>query len=88
LEEKVEKANTEIRDYFDISKNENDPKNREFKGGIITKEIKDLLEGLSFKNSLKKPAIELSDDELSEILKSLKLVNDSNKSGLGSLSRC
>jgi len=87
LEEKVEKANTEIRDYFDISKNENDPKNREFKGGIITKEIKDLLEGLSFKNSLKKPAIELSDDELSEILKSLKLVNDSNKSGLGSLNK-
>jgi putative ATP-dependent endonuclease of OLD family len=87
LEEKVEKANEEIRDYFDIDKNENDPENKEFKGGEITKEIKDLLDGLSFKNSANEPAIELSDDELSEILKSLKLVNDSNKSGLGSLNK-
>lgn len=87
LEEKVQDANVGIREFFDIEKNREDPENNNFKGGEITKEIKSLLQDLSFKNSTNDPAIELSDDELSEILKSLKLVNDSNKSGLGSLNK-
>lgn len=87
LEEKVEKANKEIREYFDIDEHEKDVDNQNHKGGIITKEIKNLLDGLSFKNGSNEAAIELTDEELSEILKSLKLVNDSNKSGLGSLNK-
>ncbi len=87
LEEKTEKANKEIRDYFDVQKHESDTENIEFKGGMVTKEIRDLLKGLSFENSVNDPAIELTDEELSEILKALKLVNDSNKSGLGSLNK-
>lgn len=87
LEEKTKKANDEIRNYFDIDKNAQEPGNKDFEGGIVTKEIKDLIEGLSFHGSANEPAVELSDEELFEILKSLKLVNDSNKSGLGSLNK-
>jgi putative ATP-dependent endonuclease of the OLD family len=87
LEEKAKKANKEIRDYFDIQKHENNAESKEFKGGMVTKEIRDLLRGLSFENSVSDPSIELTDEELSEILKTLKLVSDSNKSGLGSLNK-
>ena len=87
LEKKAEEANKPIREYFDISKHETDKNDDDHLGGVLTKQIKELLVELSFKNSAKEPAIELTDEELSEILKSLKLVNDNNKSGLGSLNK-
>lgn len=87
LEEKAKKANEPIRDYFDIQKHLDDKENENHKGGKITKEIEELLKDLSFGGSVNEPSIELTDEELVEILKSLKLVNDSNKSGLGSLNK-
>jgi len=45
------------------------------------------LKALSFDGYSAEPAIEITDEELSDILKTLKLVNDSNKAGLGSLNK-
>lgn len=59
----------------------------EGKGAQITRDVIGLLEKLSFNGTAKEPAFELTDEELKDILKSLKLVNDSNKSGLGSLNK-
>lgn len=82
LEKKAKEANNIIRDYFKI-KNEGEKRD----GGVITKDILDNLNALSFEGSVANPAIEITDDELSDILKTLKLVNDSNKAGLGSLNK-
>lgn len=82
LEKKAKEANNIIRDYFKI-KNEGEKRD----GGVITKDISDNLNALSFEGSVANPAVEITDDELSDILKTLKLVNDSNKAGLGSLNK-
>ncbi|SHJ60695.1 putative ATP-dependent endonuclease of the OLD family [Tangfeifania diversioriginum] len=81
LEIKAKDANDLIRDYFKIK--EQDEKD----GAQITKDIYDLLKALSFQNFANKPAFELTDEEIADILKTLKLVSDSNKSGLGSLNK-
>lgn len=77
LETKAKEANDIIKGYFK-DKNE---------GATITQEILDNLKALSFDGFDKKPAFEITDEELSDILKTLKLVNDSNKAGLGSLNK-
>ncbi|MEA4967673.1 MAG: TOPRIM nucleotidyl transferase/hydrolase domain-containing protein, partial [Bacteroidaceae bacterium] len=56
-------------------------------GAEITKQVFDNLKALSFDETINDPAFEITDEELSDILKTLKLVNDSNKAGLGSLNR-
>jgi len=84
LEEKAQAANDQIKGFFSIEGDEN---NRATKGARITKDIKKLLDDFSFEGVLNKPAITLTDSELSEVLKTLKLVSDSNKSGLGSLNK-
>jgi putative ATP-dependent endonuclease of OLD family len=56
-------------------------------GAEITDQIFDNLKALSFDGFNIEPAIELTDEGLSDILKTLKLVNDSNKAGLGSLNK-
>lgn len=84
LEEKAEEANEIIRKYFDINGAKEE---KETQGAAITQEINELLQVFSFDSESKEPAITITDSELSEILKSLKLVNDSNKAGLGSLNK-
>lgn len=81
LENEAKKANDIIRDYFKIKIQD------EKAGAKITKEIYDNLKALSFEGAATMPAFELTDEELSDILKTLKLVNDSNKAGLGSLNK-
>lgn len=65
----------------------NDNTNKKNDGAQITDEIYSNLKALSFEGFDAEPAIEITDDELSDILKTLKLVNDSNKAGLGSLNK-
>ncbi|WP_299317262.1 AAA family ATPase [uncultured Maribacter sp.] len=84
LEEKVKIANAQVSGYFDINKNENDVN---FEGKKITKEIKEYLDAFSFDNVINNPEFFMSKGELSEILKNLSLVIESNKSGLGSLNK-
>jgi putative ATP-dependent endonuclease of the OLD family len=84
LEEKANKANHEITGFFDINGDESNP---EKQGSKITKDIKRLLDDFSFEGINNNPVITLTDSELSELLKSLKLVSDSNKAGLGSLNK-
>lgn len=84
LEEKVKIANTQVSSYFDITKDESDIN---FEGKKITKEIKEYLDAFSFDDVVNKPEFFMSKGELSEILKKLSLVIESNKSGLGSLNK-
>lgn len=84
LEEKAQAANDQIKGFFNLEGNEND---RDTEGAKITKDIKKLLDNFSFEGVTNKPAITLTDSELSEVLKTLKLVSDSNKAGLGSLNK-
>lgn len=84
LEEKVKIANAQVSSYFDITKNEDDVN---FEGKKITKEIKEYLDAFSFDDVVNNPEFFMSKGELSEILKKLSLVIESNKSGLGSLNK-
>ena len=84
LEVKAEEANEIVRSYFNINGNK---EQEATKGAAITQGINKLLKVFSFDGESKEPAITITDSELSEILKSLKLVNDSNKAGLGSLNK-
>lgn len=61
--------------------------NSKNEGAQITDDIYSNLKALSFDGYNAEPAIEITDEELSDILKTLKLVNDSNKAGLGSLNK-
>jgi len=61
--------------------------NSKNEGAQITDDIYSNLKALSFDGYSAEPAIEITDEELSDILKTLKLVNDSNKAGLGSLNK-
>ncbi|WP_319232051.1 AAA family ATPase [Draconibacterium orientale] len=81
LEIKAKNANDIIRDYFKIKKEGSND------GGIITEGVLNNLKALSFDGFNAEPAFEITDEELMDILKTLKLVNDSNKAGLGSLNK-
>lgn len=83
LESKAKDANELIREYFRIKDGDVDEKD----GAKITREIYKNIKAISFINTAKEPKFELTDEELSDILKTLKLVTDSNKSGLGSLNK-
>lgn len=61
--------------------------NSKNEGAQITDDIYSNLKALSFDGYSAEPAIEITDEELSDILRTLKLVNDSNKAGLGSLNK-
>lgn len=61
--------------------------NSKNEGAQITDDIYSNLKALSFDGYNSEPAIEITDEELSDILKTLKLVSDSNKAGLGSLNK-
>lgn len=84
LEEKVKIANAQISSFFDIGGDESNPEQR---GKKITEEVKSYLDSFSFDNVDNNPQFLMSKGELSEILKSLSLVLESNKSGLGSLNK-
>ncbi len=80
IEHELEKrANKEISDYFKVDGTE--------KGKEITEDIKKILDVFSFEGIENNPSIIMSDSELSEILKKLSLVLESDKSGLGSLNK-